>query len=99
MPDMTSQSLAPLLTGLPGRPRVVASGNAATPWSLLGMVDSLLETYVLHMLNPQPGIPDCDGVVIETPFVGPGARRSQQLAYIPPPALHGDTAVRKHTSP
>jgi acyl-CoA hydrolase len=71
------------------------------------MVDSLLETYVLHMLNPQPGIPDRDGVVIETPFVGPGARRSQQLAYIPArlsmvPLLYASTLppdiVLLHTS-
>lgn len=47
------------------------------------MVDGLLETYVLHLLNPQLGVPDRDGVVIETPFVGPGARQSPRLAYIP----------------
>ncbi len=80
---MTPKTLAQLLTGLPTRPRVVASGNAATPWSLLSLVDSLLDNYVLHLLNPQPGVPDREGVVIETPFVGPGARRSPRLSYIP----------------
>lgn len=104
---MTSQPLAQLLARMPSRPRVVASGNAATPWTLLGMVDSLLETYVLHMLNPQPGIPDRDGVVLETPFVGPGARLSARLAYIPArlsmvPLLYASTlppdVVLLHTS-
>lgn len=104
---MTSRPLAQLLAGMPDNLRVVASGNAATPWSLLEMVDSLLDTYVLHLLNPQPGVPDRDGVVIETPFVGLGARRSPRLAYIPArlsmvPLLYASTlppdVVLLHTS-
>lgn len=83
MVPMTAARLAQLLGGVPSSARVVTSGNAATPWTLLGMVDSMLDSYVLHLLNPQPGVPDRDGVVIETPFVGPGARGSSRLAYVP----------------
>lgn len=68
---------------LPDNPRVVTSGNAATPWSLLGRFDKAVERYTLNLLNPHPGVPDRDGVVLETSFVGPGARRSERLAYVP----------------
>jgi len=53
-------------------PRVVASGNYATPLELLGAVDGALPTYRLHVLNAQPGIPARDGVT-----------HSPTLAYIP----------------
>jgi acyl-CoA hydrolase len=65
------------------RPRVVCSGNAATPWTLLTALDKAVPSYVLHLLNPQPGVPDREGVVIETPFVGAGARSSSRLSYVP----------------
>ena len=77
------EDLGAVLAGLPARPRVVVSGNAATPWTLLRALDAHLEAYVLHLLNPHPGIPDREGVVLETAFVGPGARRSPRLAYVP----------------
>jgi hypothetical protein len=77
---MTTPELDRLLAALPPRPRVVVSGNAATPWTLLREVDAALETYVLHLLNPQAGVPDREGVTLETPFVGPGARHSPRLS-------------------
>ena len=80
---VTTRELDRLLAALPPRPRVVVSGNAATPWTLLRRVDAALETYVLHLLNPQAGVPDREGVTLETPFVGPGARRSPRLSYLP----------------
>ncbi len=80
---VTTRDLDRLLAALPPRPRVVVSGNAATPWTALRAVDAALETYVLHLLNPQPGVPDRDGVTLETAFVGPGARRSPRLSYLP----------------
>lgn len=64
-------------------PRVVASGNAATPYALLALVDSVLEEYRLNMINASPGIPSRAGVVHETSFVGPGMRHSPTLAYVP----------------
>ncbi|WP_460458252.1 acetyl-CoA hydrolase/transferase family protein [Angustibacter peucedani] len=66
-----------------GEPRVVASGNLATPLELLGAVDAALPIYRLHLLNAHPGLPDREGVTHETAFVGPGVRRSPRLAYVP----------------
>jgi acyl-CoA hydrolase len=80
---MTTHDLDHLLADLPLRPRVVVSGNAATPWTLLHQFDSAVDTYLLHLLNPQTGVPDRPGVTIETPFVGPGARHSLRLSYLP----------------
>ena len=65
------------------RPRIVVSGNFATPRVLLGAVDRCLPSYRLWTLNGQPGLPDRDGVVHETPFVGAGVRGSERLDYIP----------------
>lgn len=64
-------------------PRVVASGNFATPHRLLACLDSTIESYRLFMLNAQSGIPDRAGVIYESPFVGPGMRNSPRLDYLP----------------
>ncbi len=77
------EGLDNVLAALPPRPRVVVSGNAATPWTVLGRLDKTVESYVLNVLNPQLGLPDREGVVLETAFVGPGARHSPRLAYVP----------------
>jgi acyl-CoA hydrolase len=74
------QALAPLADRTP---RVVTAGNFATPQALLGVVDTSLPTYRLWALNAQPGVPDREGVVHETPFVGAGVRNSPRLEYIP----------------
>ena len=76
-------TLADRLGRLPENPRVVVSGNHATPWDLLREVDALLPSYRLWALNGQPGLPDREGVVLETSFVGPGQRRSPSLCYVP----------------
>ncbi|HSE08530.1 MAG TPA: acetyl-CoA hydrolase/transferase C-terminal domain-containing protein [Nocardioidaceae bacterium] len=77
------ESLRRALSGLRAEPRVVASGNFATPWRLLAEVDQLLASYRLWILNAQPGIPDREGVELETSFVGVGMRSSPRLHYIP----------------
>ncbi len=64
-------------------PRIIASGNFAAPLQVLSVLDAALPEYRLHMLNAQAGIPDREGVIHETAFVGPGMRRSPRLAYIP----------------
>jgi acyl-CoA hydrolase len=101
------EDLGAVLRGLPAHPRVVASGNSATPWTVLREVDAQIEAFTLHLLNPHPGVPDRDGVTLETAFVGPGARRSPRLAYVPArlsmvPLLFGSTlppdVVLVHTS-
>jgi acyl-CoA hydrolase len=66
-----------------GEPRVVISGNAATPWSVLEVIDRSLEKYRVHMLNAAPGVPVRPGVTAETCFVGPGMRRHPALSYVP----------------
>jgi acyl-CoA hydrolase len=63
--------------------RIVVSGNHATPSLVLNAVDQQLERYRLWALNAQSGLPDRDGVVLETCFVGPGMRRSRRLRYLP----------------
>ncbi len=77
------EGLAQALAPLPDNPRVVVSGNFATPHALLAAFDAAVPTYRLHALNAQAGLPDREGVELETCFVGPGMRRSPRLAYIP----------------
>src|SRR5579875_3447863 len=71
--------------GAPARfgPRVVASGNFASPARLLELVDKVLPQYTLFQLNAQPGIPVREGVRHETPFVGPGMRALPNLGFLP----------------
>lgn len=80
---MSDPSLQRILERLPAEPRVVVSGNFATPWHLVGEIDRQLATYRLWALYGQPGLPDREGVVLETSFVGPGMRRSPRLRYVP----------------
>ena len=77
------EQLKRVLADLPENPRVVASGNFATPTVLLKALDETVDKFILHMLNAHPGIPDREGVTFETAFVGPAMRRSPRLNYIP----------------
>jgi acyl-CoA hydrolase len=77
------EQLPARLQHMPEEPRLIVSGNFATPKALLATMDAALPRYRLHVLNAQPGIPDREGVVHETAFVGPGMRRSPRLEYIP----------------
>jgi acyl-CoA hydrolase len=75
-----------LATHLPTQlrpPRIVASGNHATPWRLLEAVDKAVPEYRLFMLGAQSGVPRRAGVVHESPFVGPGVRGLLKLEYLP----------------
>lgn len=83
MKRITLDQLPSVLQDLPRNPRVVASGNFATPVTLLSAVDAAIPSYTLHMLNAQHGVPHRDGVTLETAFVGPGMRGSARLRYIP----------------
>jgi acyl-CoA hydrolase len=64
-------------------PRVVVSGNFATPWELVRLLDAGLPRCRAFVLNPQAGWPRRDGFVTETPFVGPGVRDDPRLDYLP----------------
>lgn len=97
-----------MLSALPDNPRIVVSGNHATPWHTLGLVDVAVPSYRLWMLNALHGVPTRDGVVHETSFVGPGMRRSPTLSYTPSrlsmvPTLFADAMVPDlvlvHTTP
>jgi acyl-CoA hydrolase len=80
---VSEQRLAAMLGALPGTPRVVAGGNFATPWQLLAMLDAAVAEYRLFALNAQEGMPDREGVTLESPFVGPGMRGCGRLRYFP----------------
>ena len=65
-------------------PRVVFSGNFASPSYLLKLLDGALDNFRLFTLNAQNIFPIRDGVELETPFVGPAFReRKSHLSYIP----------------
>jgi acyl-CoA hydrolase len=49
----------------------------------VAVLDGVVAEYRLFVLNAQPGLPDRDGVLLETPFVGPGMRGKQGLRYFP----------------
>ena len=80
------EQLQRILASLPENPRVVASGNFATPHVLLGALDAVVPEYRLHMLNAQKGLPDREGVTYETAFVGPGMRKQPASGLHPVPA-------------
>lgn len=83
MRTTSEQQLAAVLSRVPGTPRVVASGNFATPARALAVLDATIPEYRLFMLNAQQGVPDRPGVTLETPFVGPGMRGRPGLRYFP----------------
>lgn len=65
-------------------PRVVVSGNFATPQQLLEAFDEAVPQYRLFILNPQGSVPDRPGVTYESPFLGPAIRDAgSRLAYLP----------------
>lgn len=105
---VTTEQLKSILASLPANPRIVASGNFATPNTLLELADEVIPEFCLHMLNAQVGIPDREGVTYETAFVGAGMRRHPRLSYIPSrlsllPILYRDhyrpDVVLLHASP
>ena len=67
---ITLEQLPSVLGHLPKNPRVIASGNFATPRALLTAFDAVVPEYRLHMLNAHQPIPDREGVTYETAFVG-----------------------------
>jgi len=81
---VSEHELANLLGGLTeASPRVVTSGNFATPIRALDILDATVETYRLFILNAQHPIPTRPGVLHESPFVGPAMRGSPGLDYLP----------------
>ena len=64
-------------------PRLVCSGNFAVPRTLIAGLDAALAAYRLYAINATVPLPDRDGVILETSFVGPGMRRMPRLSYLP----------------
>lgn len=64
-------------------PRVIVSGNHATPRLMLNALNDGLPQFTVWALNAQHGMPEREGVTLETCFVGPGMRRSPHLKYVP----------------
>ena len=96
---VTIEQLKTIFENLPNNPRVVASGNFATPKTLLAAFDTSVPEYRLNMLNAQPGIPDREGIVYESSFVGAGMRRSPRLQYIPSRLSLLPELLRDHYAP
>jgi acyl-CoA hydrolase len=64
-------------------PRVVLSGNAATPRTLVKALTSARESCRVFQLNSHYDFAQHPTVVCETPFVGPGMRKDPMLDYLP----------------
>ncbi len=108
MEIVSEEVVAQRLRALGGdEPRVVVSGNFATPWELLRVLEASLQHCRIFVMNPQEGWPRRPGLITETPFVGAGARRVASVDYLPMrlslvPRLFGSLrppdAVLVHTS-
>jgi len=96
---INQSQLKKILQDLPKNPRVIASGNFATPKVLLSLFDEVVPDYTLHMLNAQMGIPHRPGVTYETAFVGSGMRNSDRLNYIPSRLSLVPVLIRDHFTP
>ncbi|EWT03560.1 4-hydroxybutyrate CoA-transferase [Intrasporangium oryzae NRRL B-24470] len=108
MQTVTIEELQRRFRSLPENPRVVVSGNMAIPWEGVRALDEVVPAYVLHALNAPPGLPEREGVTVETCFVGGGMRRHPGLRYVPSrlslvPLLYGRSlppdAVILHCAP
>ena len=83
MRTISLEQLQSRLAEVDGVPRVVVSGNVATPWTVVDTIDRSIEQYRLYMLNADVGGTRTTGVIAETSFVGPGMRRHPALSYVP----------------
>jgi acyl-CoA hydrolase len=69
---------------LPGlEPRIVVSGNSATPMTMLHALAESREACRVFQINGRYDFSGQPGVLCETPFVGPGMRHSPRLDYLP----------------
>src|SRR5271165_7190743 len=73
MKIITERELKPILRTLNGK-RTVAGSHSATPRRLIYMLDTEVDGYNLFILNPRKGLPQREGVTLETSFIGPGMR-------------------------
>ena len=64
-------------------PRIVMSGNFATPFMLNRALTKALERCRVFQLNAQPTVTGQRSFIHETPFVGPAVRHDPMLDYLP----------------
>src|SRR3974390_2512769 len=77
------QAVARIRSRGDGEPRIVLSGNAATPLMLVDALTHALERCRVFQLNAQHAVVQHPGFICETPFVGPGMRHAKLLDYLP----------------
>jgi acyl-CoA hydrolase len=82
--EATFEQVVERLSRLPGpEPRVVISGNDATPVVLVRALAQARERCRVFQLNSQYPFSGHPSFVCETPFVGPGMRHDPLLDYLP----------------
>jgi len=83
MPTLTFEQAVARLRSLGDEPRVVLSGNAATPTVLVRALAEAHPSCRVFQLNSQYDFSQHPTFICETPFVGPGMRRVPKLDYLP----------------
>src|SRR5271166_184691 len=84
MQTLTFEEVVSRIRALGGRePRIVLSGNSATPFTLVRALTQALETCRVFQLNAQYDFAPHHSFICETPFVGPGMRHTPMLDYLP----------------
>lgn len=84
MKIITPEELGTALGGIPhDDPRVVLSGNLATPGTLLSIFDASVESARLFVLNAHGALPNRRDLTYETPFLGPSLRGRSDVDYLP----------------
>ena len=84
MQTVSLEHLTRRLGALPGpEPRLVVSGNHATPTVLLYALEKAVERCRTFALNAQSDWLRSPHFISETPFVGPGMRQDPLLDYLP----------------
>src|SRR5271165_1325775 len=84
MQTLTFEEVVARIRALGGRePRIVISGNSATPFELVRALTEALETCRVFQLNAQYDFSRHRSFICETPFVGPGMRHTPMLDYLP----------------
>jgi len=84
MKNLTYDETVRRIAALPApEPRIVVSGNSATPMTALHAVTESRESCRVLQINGRFDFSGHPGVLCETPFVGPGMRHSPRLDYLP----------------
>ena len=82
------------LSGLPANPRVVVSGNFATPHATLAALDSAVAVYRLHALNAQVGLARGEPLIEAGLALGLTAETTRNYSK----RIYGKTGASGHTA-